>query len=142
MPTRGKQNLSQLEQRFVQALVLGRPGVAGRGAKAAIEAGYAPKAAASQASRLLTRVNVLQAIKTLKGQRLKQDIASARERDLVATAILRDPLEDSLVRLAAIKELNRVERRHSERHVHEGRLTLAEALEQVAGLEAAEKAGR
>jgi phage terminase small subunit len=128
MPPRGKKNLTEQEERFVRAYVLGKPGVAGNGTKAAQAAGYSPRSATMQGSRLIRRANVQRAIHAMKLQRVKQEVATAQERDLVASTILRNPHEESYVRLLAIKELNKVEGRHSVKLIHEGTLTLEQAL--------------
>lgn len=140
MPPRGKKNLTEQEERFVRAYVLGKPGVAGNGTRAAQAAGYSVRSSTMQGSRLIRRANVQRAIQALKLQRVTKEVADARTRDLVASAILLNPREESYVRLLAIKELNKVDGRHSIKHIHEGKLTLEQALEQVAQGEAARKA--
>ncbi len=127
MPARNN-NLTASQERFVQAYVLGTPGIAANGTRAAQSAGYAIRSARVAACRLLTKANVQRAVAALRAKRQQSSIADAQERDSIASAIARDERLDPIVRLLAIKELNKVEGRHSVRHLHEGKLTLEQAL--------------
>lgn len=70
------------------------------------------KGATVTASRLLTRAHVRSALKA-SVQRLEQKaIASAEERDVALSDIIRDPESSTMERIAAIKELNKVTGRH------------------------------
>jgi phage terminase small subunit len=116
--------LSERERRFVSAFT----GPAhGNGTKAAILAGYSARTARVQASQLLTRLNIRAAIQERADQADRKAIASARERDVFLTEVLRDeglPIED---RIRAAIEMNRCAGRHAARHRPAGQKTL-EAL--------------
>jgi hypothetical protein len=104
---------------------------AGNATQAAISAGYPKSSARRHATRLLsTNVHIHKAIarrvKTLEAH----GVASAIERDTILSMFARDPRVDVRDRIRAIAELNKCTGRHSTRHLHEGRLTLEELLEQ------------
>lgn len=100
----------------------------GNGKQAALLAGYAPKNAAIQASQLLTRLNVRNALEKALEKVERAAIADAVERDELLTGILRNPFLESKTRMRAIAELNKVEGRHIARHKIEGKLTLEVSL--------------
>jgi len=54
-------------------------------------------------------------------------IADAAERDEMLTKIARGSAP-AIVKISAIKELNKCTGRHSIKHLHEGKLTLAQAV--------------
>lgn len=117
--------LNTRERSFVTHY-LGKAG--GNATKAAICAGYSKRTAGSKGSQLLKKVNVqaeLQARIRASEQREKAD---AEERDRILSAFARDVAADKDVRISAIKELNKVDGRHTVRHQIEGRVTLEQAL--------------
>jgi hypothetical protein len=57
-----------------------------------------------------------------------ESIATADERDAALTQILRSAKVPAIVRISAVKELNKCTGRHSIKHLHEGQLTLAQAV--------------
>lgn len=114
-----------------RAFVLAFTGAArGNASKAAILAGYSRASAATIGSRLLRKVNVAQALEKLrqkdeaKAERVR---LSHAERDKILEDIALDTTAPSKERRAAIVELNRVDGRHSIKHVHEG-LSLEDVL--------------
>jgi phage terminase small subunit len=102
----------------------------GNGTQAALEAGYGPSpaAAAVQATRLLSRAKVRQELERLLGKAERATIADATERDELLTRIMRAGAVSVKERIRAIQELNRCSGRHSVKHLHEGKLTLEQAL--------------
>lgn len=117
--------LSTRERLFITAY---RGKAAGNGAKAAIIAGYAKGSAAVTASRLLTKANVRAELQARIRASEQLEKADAEERDRILTALARDLSESSLNRIIAIKELNKVDGRHTVRHQIEGKVTLEHAL--------------
>ena len=101
----------------------------GNGTKAAILAGYAPGPSAHvTASRLLRKATIKAALKAAMMREERIEKADAEERDQICSAFARDLFGDKLVRLAAIKELNKVDGRHTIRHQIEGKATLEMVL--------------
>lgn len=100
----------------------------GNGAKAAELAGYAKKSARITASQLLTKPNIRKALEDLADKRDQRTIATAEERDIALTEILRSTRYKPLTRIRAIQEMNKVEGRHVARHEIAGRITLEMAL--------------
>ena len=91
-----KDELSEREKRFCELYAGGKSG-----AEAATQAGYAPKSAKVQASRLLTKANVQQHLRLLSSQIEKAAIASAEEALETVTGILRDKMSKDSDRLKA-----------------------------------------
>ena len=100
----------------------------GNATKAALLAGYARGSARVTASRLLTKANIRAALAALAEKAEQQGKAHAEERDLICSTLARDPRAPAETRLAAIKELNKVDGRHTHRHQIEGKVTLEQAL--------------
>lgn len=100
----------------------------GNATKAAILAGYSRKTAAAIASRLLRKVNIKAALRAAVEKAEQREKADAEERDRICSAFARDLFGDKLTRLAAIKELNKVDGRHTIRHQIEGKATLEMVL--------------
>lgn len=119
--------LSLKEQRFVDAY-LGSAG--GNGTEAVLAAGYNQnrKVAAVTSAKLLRKASIRQEVDRRQNARTDAAIADADERDRVLTEILRKAGAPALVRISAVKELNKCSGRHSMRHLHEGKLTLEQAL--------------
>jgi phage terminase small subunit len=115
--------LNEQEAAFVRALLGEARGQRGR---AAVLAGYSEKGAAVQANRLLNRVHVQQAIRRAQERRLKAAIATNDEIDATLSLLLRH--KSPVVRVMAARELNKVRGRHSTRHIHEGSITLEDAV--------------
>lgn len=127
MPTRNGKALNEHEHRFVDSFM----GIAaGNATQAAIQAGYSRRSARAQASRLLTRANIQAALAERIRCREQQSIASADERDLLLSEILRSKETSTADRIRAVAELNKCSGRHSSVHHHKGRLTLEELLGQ------------
>lgn len=133
-----RQKLNSRERAFVLKYLGEANGV---GSVAAGLAGYtgSPNVLKATASRLLTRVNVRAAMKTIQDAREKAAIAKADERDLMLSSIARNGFYDPLERIAAIKELNKVEGRHSLTLKLKGKLTLVEAMGISRDLEAGDQ---
>ena len=119
--------LTEREAAFVDALIGKAKGNATLAAKIA---GYSPKTARQAAARLLTKVNVQKALVNRREKRKLEAIATADERDRYLSAFVRDETLDAFARIGAVKELNKVEGRHSMTHIHKGKLTLEQALGQ------------
>lgn len=94
--------LSEREKRFCELYAGGKSG-----AEAATQAGYAPKSAKVQASRLLTKANVQQHLRLLSTQIEKASIASATEALETITGILRDNTSKDSDRIKAASMLIR-----------------------------------
>lgn len=133
-----RQQLNSRERAFVLKYLGEANGV---GTVAAQLAGYTggPAVLKVTASRLLTRANVRAAMKSIQDAREKQAIAKADERDLMLSSIARNGFYDPLERIAAIKELNKVEGRHSLTLKLKGKLTLVEAMGISRDLETADQ---
>jgi phage terminase small subunit len=115
-----------------RAFVLAYTGAArGNATQAAILAGYSKRSAAEMGSRTLRKVNVAAALAKL-AKRDEQKAERARlshaRRDEILEDIALDPTAPAKDRRGAIAELNRVDGRHSVRHVHEGTLSLEDVL--------------
>lgn len=119
--------LSLKEARFVDAF-LGT--CAGNATEACLSAGYTRnrKSAAEIGSRLLRKIKIAKVMKARELARDQAAIATADERDTILTGIARELETPALVRITAVKELNKCTGRHSMKHVHEGKLTLEEAI--------------
>lgn len=91
-----KDELSEREKRFCELYAGGKSG-----AEAAREAGYAPKSAKVQSSRLLTKDNVKEHLRLLSSKIEKASIASATEALETVTGILRDKMSKDSDRLKA-----------------------------------------
>lgn len=127
--------LTLKERRFVDAYF---GSAAGNATKAVLQAGYTTNrgSAKTMAARLLTKVHIRAAVNDRANRATLESIASAEERDRLLSAIARNEHVEPGVRIRAIAELNRVTGRHSIKHIHEGELTLEQALgasRQVAG---------
>lgn len=120
--------LSPKERAFVHAYMTD---AAGNATQAARLAGYSPKTARAQGSRLLTKVDVRAAVDRRVEQREARGIATAEARDLLASEWLQDTTLDHTTRIQAMRELNRVDGRYSLKLIHSGRLTIEQALERA-----------
>lgn len=127
MPKKKGGQLSLKEQRFVDAF-LGP--AAGNATEAAVQAGYGStrKSAGVLAVRLLANVRIGRAIATRTLGEKRAAILTADERDQLLSEIARKPLNDAKTRIRAISELNKCTGRHSVKHLHEGKLTLEQAI--------------
>jgi phage terminase small subunit len=119
-------DLTLKERRFVDAYL---GSAAGNATKAAQYAGYAVSSSDVTASRLLGKARIRAVIDRRQAALEEKGIASAEERDLLLSRVIRDETIDVAHRINAIKELNRCTGRHSIKHLHKARLTLEEALE-------------
>lgn len=127
-PYRG--TLTVKERAFVRAYL----GVCkGNGTRAAIAAGYSAATAPQAGSRLLTNVKVRAEVDARLAARDKATIADATERDEILTKMLRGvELPGNVpyfLRKEAIRELNKCDGRHTQKHVHSGTLTWAQWVE-------------
>ena len=102
--------MNSRQQAFVAALVGPANGI---GYRAAIRAGYSPKTARQQASRLLTKAHILRAIQERQRQCDERSRTPAAERDRILSEIARDELATANHRISAIIELNRCSGRHA-----------------------------
>jgi phage terminase small subunit len=120
------EKLSAKEARFVDAFL---GSCSGNATEACLAAGYSRnrKSAAEIGSRLLRKVKIARALKAATNARQTEEIADANERDAALTTILRGSAP-AIVKISAIKELNKCTGRHSIKHLHEGQLTLAQAV--------------
>lgn len=122
------QKLSMKEARFVDAFL---GSCNGNGTEAVLRAGYTCRnknVAGVTANELLRKPKIKAAIRAREAARTTQEIADANERDAALTQILRSLKVPAIVRISAVKELNKCTGRHSIKHLHEGKLTLAEAV--------------
>ena len=121
-----QETLSAKEARFVDAFL---GSCNGNATEACLAAGYSRnrKSAAEIGSRLLRKVKIAQAVKARTTQERKSSILTAERRDELLS-IIAEGKAPALVRISAIKELNKCTGRHSMRHLHEGKLTLEQAL--------------
>ncbi len=103
---------------------------AGNGKRAAILAGYAPGSAKVTASRLLTKANLVAELKARTDRRNQVAIANADRRDRVLSAIILDEGQGTSERIAAIKEMNKIEGRHFLKRQVVGGLTLEQVIEE------------
>lgn len=119
--------LPERERAFVVAF-LGK--CRGNGTEAVIAAGYTKnrKAAGVQAARLLAKARVQAELVKRREQKTATAILTAQARDLLCSELATDEQLEARDRLAAVKELNRVDGRHSITLNHKGKLTLEEAL--------------
>lgn len=99
--------LTEKERRFVDAY-LGE--ARGNGTEAARLAGYSTKNLRHQASRLLTKANIAEAVAERQAAERDESIATARELDAAMTSIVRTG--KNFDRIKATSELNRVMGRH------------------------------
>lgn len=86
--------------------------------------------AKTEGPRILSKPEIQAALTQRIERAERQAIADADERDTVLTMVLRNPGYSVKERIRAITELNKCSGRHSMKHVHEGRLTLEQALQQ------------
>ena len=107
--------LSDMEQRFVDAY-------SGNGEQAAISAGYSKHTAKVQGSRLLTRVNVINAIKTREEKPKALRILTRQERQAMWTKIAlgQEDGADMKDRLKASELLGRSEADFTDNLKHSG----------------------
>jgi phage terminase small subunit len=101
--------LSEKEQRFVEAYT---GEAAGNASEAARAAGYSERSAGELGYRLLKKVEIVEAIEARQRQRENAAIATAAERDEILTLAARAAEADWHVRIKAIAELNKVGGRH------------------------------
>ena len=114
------------EQAFVDHFF----GKAGANAtKAAILAGYSTKSARNQASRMMTKRNIQQALSDRLERRVVLDIIDAAQRDRLLSSFAIDERLPVKERIRAIDVLNKVEGRYSSTLHIKNRLTLEEVLE-------------
>lgn len=127
MPKKKAGKLSLKEQRFVDAFL---GDAAGNATEAAVQAGYGTtrKSACVLAVRLLGKVSIGRAIAARTLGESKASILTADERDQLLSEMARKKTADAKVRIRAISELNKCTGRHSVKHLHEGRLTLEQAI--------------
>ena len=124
-PTSKGSSLSAKERLFVSAFY----GAAKANAsKAAALAGYAKASAGQTGYKLLKKAQVQAALAALSAKRDTALIADAELRDQTLSAILLNSSEVALARIAAAKELNKCEGRHSVTHILKGKLTLEQAI--------------
>lgn len=117
--------LTARQRAFVLAF---RGRAAGNATKAAILAGFSRNGATSRGAQLIANVNVRRALEQREAAAERTSIANAQERDEILSMIARDKGRSSLNRMIAIKELNKVNGRHTVRHQLEGKITLEQAL--------------
>lgn len=122
-----KHKLSDQKKRFVEAFMGPARGNATHAAKLA---GYSPKTAKQQGSRLLTSVDVAREVAGYQKARARTGIADAIERDEILTKISRLPITraNNHAISVAIKELNKCSGRHSMKHVLDVGKTLADLV--------------
>lgn len=121
--------LSLKERRFVDAYL---GSCAGNGTQAAKAAGYAgsEKVLGIQAVRLLAKARIRAAVESRQARAEEKGILAAEERDrLLSRIALAVEVKDPPTAISAVKELNKCTGRHSIKHLHEGKLTLEQALE-------------
>jgi hypothetical protein len=103
--------LSERERRFVEAYMGEAKGVA---TKAALLAGYSPKTAAKQGSRLLTKGNIQQAV--TDRQLDDPAVMDRRERQELLSTIARAVDEATPNKLKAIDQLSKISGDYIDRH--------------------------
>ena len=121
-----KDKLTARQRAFVEAY-------AGNATAAALAAGYSERSARSQGQRLLTNVDIKDAIKARETQRLAPTIASRRERQEFWTSVLRNENEAMKDRLKAAELLGKSEGDFLERVEMDMTLSPAAILEQIRG---------
>lgn len=128
MPKPKHKELTLKEARFV-AGYLGSCN--GNGFEAVAAAGYKGTYGSLRvmAGKLLAKGNIRSAIKARTERERKASVISAERRDEILSAIA-ESNDKNLSKISAIKELNKCSGRHSMKHLHEGRLTLEQALAQ------------
>lgn len=119
--------LTLKERRFVDAYL---GSAAGNGTAAARTAGYkgSPKVLGVQSARMLGKASVKAAVAARVQKAEAKGIASAEERDLRLSEILRMTDAELGHVIAAVRELNKCTGRHSITHNVQGKLTLEQAL--------------
>src|SRR5688572_16307968 len=95
-----QQQLSERERRFVHAYV---GEAAGNGAKAAIIAGYSPNGAKVTANRLLTRINVRDAVQAFQQQVAKASALTAEQWHAEVDAIALAPIAKTVTTAEKLK---------------------------------------
>lgn len=91
--------------------------VDGNATQAAIRAGYSPKTAQEQGSRLLSKVIVREAVERARAAIDRPTIASATERREVLSSMFRDAALDPQSRLKASDILNKMDGIYVTKHV-------------------------
>ena len=114
-------DLTPRQRRFVEAY-------AGNGTEAAIAAGYSPRSATEQASRLLNRPAVAEAVRGREAAELEPIIANRRQRQQFWSDTMRDTAEDIKVRLKASELLAKSEGDFLDRVEVTARANLAEKI--------------
>jgi phage terminase small subunit len=120
--------LTVRERRFVDAYL---GGARGNATQAALTAGYTRNygSARTLGARLFAKVHIRSAIEARVARETNAAILNAEERDVLLSSIARGELgADTRERIRAIAELNRCSGRHSVKQLHEGRLTLEQAI--------------
>lgn len=117
--------LSIKESRFVLAY-LGP--CRGNALQAALRAGYAKGSAGVTGYQLLRKPHVRAYVERRKEAEATLARADAKERDEILSNIARQEDHDVHARVAAVRELNKVDGRHSSTLHVSGRLTLEEGL--------------
>lgn len=125
--SKGK-TLSLKERRFVDAYLGSAAGNATAAVRAAGYSGRSAKAQQVQGSRLLSKTKVKAALAARLQKAEAKGIATAEERDLRLSEILRMTDAELGHVIAAVRELNKCTGRHSITHNVQGKLTLEQAL--------------
>lgn len=101
----------------------------GNATEAAAMSGYGKTRKSSNVlgTRLLAKVSIRQEVERRTVKRENKQIADNDERDRILTKLARRNIS-AKDRISAIKELNKCTGRHSMKHLHEGHLTLAQAI--------------
>ena len=107
----------------------------GNATKAAILAGFSKKTARSQGQRLLTKVDIIKALKKREERETGPLIANRQERQRFWTAVLRGKLPKAKVkvfdRLKASELLGKSEADFTEKILHTGLDNLADRIKQA-----------
>ncbi len=113
--------LTPRQRRFVEAY-------AGNAAEAARAAGYSEKTANRAGSRLLSDVDVRAAIAAREQKSSAGRIATREERQAFWTNVLNNPEVEWQARLKASELLGKSNADFTERHLHEGKVTLEQLV--------------
>jgi phage terminase small subunit len=107
----------------------------GNATQAAIKAGYSKKTARSQGQRLLTKVDIAEALRKREEKEIGPLIADRKERQQFWTSVLRAKLPKAKVkvydRLKASELLGKSEADFTEKVLHDTSDNLAEAIKQA-----------
>ncbi len=97
---------------------------------AAFRAGYGSTRPSARVlgHRLLTKVNICQAIYARATRERTASILSAEQRDEHLSALVRSPIVPPAQQISAIKEMNKCSGRHSIKHVLDVKETLASII--------------